>query len=851
MKGLQAFSARGGRGGKCGAGRIDGAAVKVDRRIGAMEFDADWYVRHYGDVPSLIERGCFRDPLHHYMDAGCREGRNPNAEFREDYYRGVYPDIAATIDGKSFTCGFHHYLRHGRAEGRRIRPATRGALVDLTRFDAADAAHARILVMLLSVFERLADWDFRLLTRESGHESLSRIVRANVTRLCIDRIAGDVGEHCKSFPLTVFLAPLGPSSLYLPGLRTITILPDAAAAPSAELEAALAVSDAVLCLTPANRKTVIDLGWVERERVKLLQLPSTGPTGEAPQPTDEPDAGSLPALLERLAEAPRPTGPSREALLGLRDGNRIHASCWFSFPPSAAARSLLLEIAVPADYPEPAVTLVASIAGQPDIPDTVERGRSARIGVALPSQGGRMRLTVGPRRPDGSIVKVQPHWPGVELRAAMLLGSGLDLLRRAALDVGPEPAGSAGDDPDIMVGAINAAVDAAAPALTALEATVGRALAARPALRLTLPAMPSVLRAVAPLALHLVRQQFVDPALRFHGSNKDQAARQQYLRDRGFRVVTEPVRDWKYGDLIKRLDADRHEAPQVIILESMLHHPLMRHLRERFPKARLLVRSHNAEVLHRLHTHTASLLMETGSRWAWLNPREAVGRGKNVFDHWRYDAGAIRLADHVLSISEWETKRYWPHLGPRGKVSTVPYFLPRDLVYAGEIPARKPHRCVCLTSANPGPVIYDALRNFVRLVDGLDDSGDWDFPVTGGLDDRHAARSSRCRYLGRVENPIELMGRATSMALLSHYGYGFKTKILDAISARAYTLMPQALLDRHPPEIRPFCLAVDPSSPASFKSALDRSLEPFPAGDPNEALRRRAYAAMDSILGLG
>lgn len=990
----------------------------------ALAFDGEWYLTEHADVPSLIERGWFMDPLHHYVMAGCREGRSPNPEFQERYYRSIYPDIAKAIDESTFSCAFEHYLRHGRAEGRRVRPAIRGALVDLTRFGSSSpAVQERILLHLTSLYEQLPDWDFWHLTREAHHDDLSRFDRFNVSRICVDRVVGDLAHLLRDLPIVTFLAPFGPSDYYGPTYRTITILPEVREAKAdvrgaAAVERALAVSEFVVCLTRSDRTTIIGEWEVDRDRAVLLHLPpSAGIAGDPLLPmalrqvagrsfmvvdmtvptaspavveailsgirdipggpwlvavvgaggeaglraataglntadrlaiVEEPAAstwrwlteqcaaflaadrermmpgliedalarrralvrarqssslrasedqdirfdaddlstvtavsryvmeqpfkaarqsgaairsafpvlaeaeaeGPLRLLFDRLGHAGRSPGPSREVLLGLRDGSLIHTSFWFAMPPSAATRSLVLEIAVPANYPEPSAMVVASIAGQRDVQEPIERGRTARIAVPLPSSRVGGRVTVLARRADGATVKAQPNWPGVELRSAAVLASGLDLLRSTAAGPSEAPPDGPAADTDFVVSGINAALDAAAPTLNFLEAAIGPALAAKPALRLTMPAMPSILRAVAPVALHLTRHQFLQPELRYHGSNKDQAARQQYLRDRGFRVITELAFDWRYGELIERLDAERHADPQVIIVEAMLHHPLMRYLRERFPKAKLLVRSHNAEVLHRIHTHTASLEMERGSRLAWLDPREAYVRGGNVLSHWRYDVGAIKLADHILSISEWETERYWPRIGPRDKVSTVPYFLPRDLIYEGPIPATKPRRCVCLTSASPGPVIYDAVRNFVRLVDALDDPGDWDFPITGGLDERYAATSSRCRFVGRVENPIALMSEATSMALLSPYGYGFKTKVLDAVSAGSYTLMPQSLLDRHPPEVRPYCIAVDLASPASFRAALERSEQPLPEGDPNEQLRRKAYAAMDAVLDL-
>lgn len=988
-----------------------------------LRFDAGWYVDAHRDVAALIERGGFLDPLHHYVMAGCREGKSPNAEFREQYYRGIYPDVARAVDARVFSCGFEHYLRFGRAEGRRIRPAVHGALVDMTGYGGVSALHERIRILLAETFGKFPQSDFWLLTGEANHDALAAMDAVNVSRICVDRIAGDVPERWKTLPVRAFIAPFGPSDHYAPAFRTLTILPEVPAGrpgPSARdaggVDRALSISEAVLCLTLPDRSKLLDGRHAERQRVQLLHLPPSsriarelrlptalrpvagrpflltdltgaeaspavavealaglaglpgGPLLVAAVPADGaarlaalaaeagagdalaavecPDAavwrwavencrglletarrgmtpglledalafrlplvcarqsgalrsagdlgsaydaddprsvaaacrrvlddgaavaasaaaiargfpglgsddgdGPLGAFLEGMAAAARPAEPAREILLGLRDGNRIHASVWFALPASAASRSLVFEIAVPDNYPEPSVVAVVSADGVSDVQSAVERGRSARIALALPPGRVAGRLVLHPRRADGGLVKQHPGWPGVELRAAAVLSSGVNLL-------GAEAAGSVAQDagllgPEFAASTINAAIDVAAPALNALEAAVASALAARPALRLTFPGLPGILRAAPPVALHLTRAQFTIPELRYHGSNKDQASRQQYLRDRGFHIRTEPVKDWKFRALMERLDAERHDDPQVILVEAMHHHPLLRYLRDRFPQARLLVRSHNAEVLHRIDTHTATLLMEKGSRLAWLNPVEALPRARNVLAHWRYDAGAIELADHILSITAWETDRYWPRLGPRHKVATVPYFLPRDLAPERPAGGARPRCCVCLTSASPGPVIYDALRNFARLVDGLDDPAGWDFAVTGELDGRYAAASTRCRFTGRVDDPIGLMRGAAAMALLSPYGYGFKTKILDAVSAGCYTLLPQSLLDRHPAAVHPYCLAVDLASPASFRAALEASLEPFPEGDPNEELRRQAYAALDAVLGIG
>jgi hypothetical protein len=83
---------------------------------------------------------------------------------------------------------------------------------------------------------------------------------------------------------------------------------------------------------------------------------------------------------------------------------------------------------------------------------------------------------------------------------------------------------------------------------------------------------------------------------------------------------------------------------------------------------------------------------------------------------------------------------------------------------------------------------------------------------------------------------------------LSDLGYGFKTKILEAIMAKTYVLLPGKLYDRLPLEMRPFCRVVDPKSADSFLEALEACRQPFPPGDPNEVMRNQAYDSLDEIF---
>jgi hypothetical protein len=161
----------------------------------------------------------------------------------------------------------------------------------------------------------------------------------------------------------------------------------------------------------------------------------------------------------------------------------------------------------------------------------------------------------------------------------------------------------------------------------------------------------------------------------------------------------------------------------------------------------------------------------------------------------------------------------------------------------------KENLCVCMMSTIPGPFLFDAAKNLSDLVFALDgDHDQWKFAVTGDISSWPIALSSRIKMTGFLDNPVRILAESRALALLSDYGYGFKTKILDAIVCKSYVLVTKKLYERLPDGLRPFCIPVDTNSVDSFKNALNRCLLPYPDGDPNESLRDEAFSALDSVL---
>ncbi|MBB6252991.1 glycosyltransferase [Nitrospirillum iridis] len=73
-------------------------------------FSRDWYLLTYPDVATVG-----MDPIHHYLEYGWREGRQPGPDFDAQQYLDANPDVAA-----AGLPALVHYLRHGEAEGRRF-----------------------------------------------------------------------------------------------------------------------------------------------------------------------------------------------------------------------------------------------------------------------------------------------------------------------------------------------------------------------------------------------------------------------------------------------------------------------------------------------------------------------------------------------------------------------------------------------------------------------------------------------------------------------------------------------------------------------------------------------------------
>jgi hypothetical protein len=173
--------------------------------------------------------------------------------------------------------------------------------------------------------------------------------------------------------------------------------------------------------------------------------------------------------------------------------------------------------------------------------------------------------------------------------------------------------------------------------------------------------------------------------------------------------------------------------------------------------------------------------------------------------------------------------------------------------YLPEFPVArvKDRICLCLLSTIPNPLLRDAARHFTKAVEALNGRcGHWTFVATGDAASYGVARPSYVQWTGVLETPYPLLARARAMALLSDLGYGFKTKILEAILTHTYVILTPGLYRKLPAVLRPYCIVVQPGSGDEFAGALEKTDQCFPTADVNTPLRNHAFRVLDDVFGV-
>ena len=208
-----------------------------------------------------------------------------------------------------------------------------------------------------------------------------------------------------------------------------------------------------------------------------------------------------------------------------------------------------------------------------------------------------------------------------------------------------------------------------------------------------------------------------------------------------------------------------------------------------------------------------------------------------------------KRSDYVLSITLWEKENYWKKLTNISKVKVTPFYLTDFYQHDCPAEAKKKPQCICLMTAVFTPLVLDAAKNFSRMVKMLGQGfPEWSFCITGDPDIYKLKLTERITATGFLENPLNIQAESRAIAVLSNYGFGFKTKILEAIQCKCYILISWKLYQRLPEQVKPYCIVVDLDSVESFAKALEKSMLPYPDGNPNSEFREQAFASLDECF---
>ena len=273
-----------------------------------------------------------------------------------------------------------------------------------------------------------------------------------------------------------------------------------------------------------------------------------------------------------------------------------------------------------------------------------------------------------------------------------------------------------------------------------------------------------------------------------------------------------------------------------------IHYPMfplsMLYVKIFYPKLKIVSRSHNAELPHWLqhsYLELKNYRFKKSLKFFFIALRNGFGElVMGVF------------ARYILAITEWEANFYWKKFA-FSKILYAPYYLSDMEKFENN--ELKKNQCICLMSPNYSSFLHDSANNFYKLVSSVYKSTEWNFVITGEDLNLDFISDAPIEKLGFVDDISSLYKQSKSIAVLTTYGYGFKTKILEAAAYGCWSLVPMKNFSRIPINVRPFCISVDLESPLSFKEALRLAKKNIPNfSQQNDELKSQFYESLQTSL---
>lgn len=348
--------------------------------------------------------------------------------------------------------------------------------------------------------------------------------------------------------------------------------------------------------------------------------------------------------------------------------------------------------------------------------------------------------------------------------------------------------------------------------------------------------------------LHILSNSIFDSYHHYLGSTKDIRCRTQYFNQRKINFKEIILKYRTDEELLKHFVLIDFKKYDIILFEYSRFPRSMHFVHKREPEIKLYTRTHNAEALHRVHQILSRGIVKF-SRGIINNFKENAWSFRDGYYRFKDDLATSNLSDNILCISQWDKENYWKYLTDKNKIKFVPFFLPK--IYLDAIPKniKKQNYCVNFLSSAINPFLIDSSINYSTLVGKIGDKiPKWKFMNTGTFSTSLEIMSKRETYTGFLKKPYDLLSQSRAIAVLTDYGTGFKTKILEAIYCKCYILVTKKLIKRLPEEVHPFCIVVDINSSESFLQALNLCMRPFPNSNPNMILQDKAFTEMDRLF---
>ncbi len=256
-------------------------------------------------------------------------------------------------------------------------------------------------------------------------------------------------------------------------------------------------------------------------------------------------------------------------------------------------------------------------------------------------------------------------------------------------------------------------------------------------------------------------------------------------------------------------------------------------LRSKQPRAKIFVRTHNAEAYHYFH------------RKIIASKREYV----NIKNWWRLiqlarrDAHCRQIADTLLGISEWDDQHYWGWLRGNASIRYLPYYSPWPYLRPDVDIQTWNHRRSSIISmgGNFDPSGMANVVNFNRLARELSErmAEQWSYLLTWWSQWHRKVPevSKHIEIVRECREPWDLLCQSRALAVLTPLGFGFKTTVLDGLAAGCHVIVLPKLADRLPAQVKDLCLVGDPFQ----EQDMDRLAEALSAPPKPHSLNQHLY----------